>query len=151
MISLCAQGFDTKDPRLFSMAAPKLGASAYKRVFDPNSGVCPRPDRIVQDVHKVLHALKEIFKARGVFVPGLADQRGHRHTKTSLKSGNHGGKRTRLEYDCALDDESMHKDLKALLDGSEDLQSFFRLDDDDDDDDGDDAKSDGGVNGEETE
>ena len=129
MISLCAQGFDPKDPRIFTMATPKLGASAYKRVFDPDNGVCPRPDQIVQDVHKVVHALKEIFKARGVFVPGLADQRGHRHTKTSLKNKNHGGKRTRLEYECALDEKSMHEDLKALMDGSEDLQSFFVLDD----------------------
>ena len=125
MISLCAQGFDPKDPRIFTMATPKLGASAYKRVFDPDNGVCPRPDRIVQDVHKVVHALKEIFKARGVFVPGLADQRGHRHTKTSLKNKKHGGKRTRLEYECALDEKSMHEDLKALMDGSEDLQSFL--------------------------
>ena len=133
MISLCAQGFDPKDPRIFTLATPKLGASAYKRVFDPDNGVCPRPDRIVQDVHKVVHALKKIFKARGVFVPGLADQRGHRHTKTSLKNENHGGKRTRLEYEYALDEKSMHEDLKALMDGSEDLQSFFVLDDSGDD------------------
>ena len=132
MISLCAQAFDPKDPRIFTLASPKLGASAYKRVFDPVQGVCPRPDRIVQDMHKVVHACKEIYKARGVFVPGLAGGRvaGHRHTKTTRKTSNNwGGKRTRLEYECALDEKSMHEDLKALMDGSEDLQSFFVLDD----------------------
>ena len=119
VISLCAQGFDAKDPRLFSMATPKLGVSAYKHVFDPKSGVCPRPDRIVQDVHKVVHACNEIYKAKGVFVPGLAGGRvpGHRHTATKEKtSNNHGGKRDRLEYSVALDEEEMHGDLKALLD-----------------------------------
>jgi hypothetical protein len=131
VISLCAQGFDSKDPRLFSMATPKMGASAYKRVFDPTNGVCPRPKRIVQDVHKVVHACKEIYKVKGVFVPGLAGGRvaGHRHTRTSEKtSNNHGGKRTRLEYNFALDEKTMHEDLKDLLDGSEDLQAHFRLD-----------------------
>ena len=112
------------------MATPKLGASAYKRVFHPDTGVCPRPDRIIQDVHKVVHACKEIYKAKGVFVPGLAGGRvpGHRHTKTKEKtSNNHGGRRPRLEYSVALDEKEMHGDLKALLEESGDITDFFRL------------------------
>ena len=72
IISLAAKWDDKTDPRLFSMATPKLITSAYKRVFDPVNGVSPRPDRIIQDIKKVVHACKEIHKVNGVFVPGLA-------------------------------------------------------------------------------
>ena len=117
------------------MATPKLGASAYKHVFDPENGICPKPDHIVQDVHKVVHALKEIYKAKGVFVPGLTGGRvpGKRHTSTKEKtSNNHGGKRKRLEYSVTLDEETMHKDLKSLLNESDDITAFYRRKDDDD-------------------
>jgi len=118
------------------MATPKLGASAYKRIFDPETGVCPSPDRIVQDVHKVVHALKEIYKAKGVYVPGLAGGRvaGKRHTATKEKTSNNwGGKRKRLEYSVALDEETMHGDLKSLLNESDDITAFYRRKDDADD------------------
>ena len=111
------------------MATPKLGASAYRRIFDPDDGVCPRPDRIIQDVHKVVHACKEIHKVRGVYVSSLAGGRtaGHRHTATAAKtSKNHGGKRDREEYSVALDELSMHADLKALLSGGGNITDFFR-------------------------
>jgi len=113
-----------------------LGASAYKRIFDPETGVCPSPDRIVQDVHKVVHALKEIYKAKGVYVPGLAGGRvaGKRHTATKEKTSNNwGGKRKRLEYSVALDEETMHGDLKSLLNESDDITAFYRRKDDADD------------------
>ena len=129
VISLCAQGLEAKDPRLFTMATPKLGVSTHKRVFDPEDGICPRPDRIIQDVHKVMHACKEIHKVGGVFVPGLAGGRtaGHCHTATTAKtSNNHGGKRKREEYSIALDELAMHAYLKALLSGSGDITDFFR-------------------------
>ena len=135
-MSLTAQGFEAKDPCLFLMSTPKHGASAYKRIYHPDSGVCPRPDHIVQDVHKVVHVCKEIFRVKGVFVPGLAGGRvpGKRHTSTTKKASNNwGGKRDRLEYSVALDEESMHDDLKALLDGSDDIMSFFRKKDDSED------------------
>ena len=80
-------------------------------------------------MHKVVYACKEIYKVKGVYVPGLAGGRvaGHRHTSTTKKtSNNHGGKRKRLEYSVALDEKSMHNDLKALLDGSEDITAFFK-------------------------
>ena len=128
LISLTCQGFEKKDSRLFSMAMPKLGASAYKRIFDPETGVCPSPDRIVQDVHKVVHALKEIYKAKGVDMPGLAGGRvaGKRHTATKEKTSNNwGGKRKRLEYSVALDEETMHGDLKSLLNESDDITAFY--------------------------
>ena len=113
-----------------------MGASAYKRIFDPETGVCPSPDRIVQDVHKVVHALKEIYKAKGVYVPGLAGGRvaGKRHTATKEKTSNNwGGKRKRLEYSVALDEETMHGDLKSLLNESDDITAFYRRKDDADD------------------
>ena len=129
VISLFAQGFKAKDPRLFTMATPKLGANAYKCVVDPEDGICPRPDRIIQDVHKVMHACKEIHKVGGVFVPGLAGGRtaGHCHTATTAKtSNNHGRKRKQEEYSVALDELAIHIYLKALLGGSGNIIDFFQ-------------------------
>ena len=54
------------------MASPKEALSAYRRIFDPTTGVAPKPERIVQDVKKVMNALQVIFDAKGVYVPGLA-------------------------------------------------------------------------------
>ena len=123
--------YGEKDPRMFSLATPKEGASAYKRVWDPVNGVAPPSKRIVQDINKVVVAMKKIHEVKGVFVPGLAGGRvpGNRHQNTAKKtSNNHGGKRAKLEYDLALDEASMHSDLKSLLDdGTRDTTSFFVL------------------------
>jgi hypothetical protein len=136
-LSVCGNVADN-DPRRFSTSTPKQGLSAYLRVFDPKTGVAPRPDRIVQDVHKVVNACKEIYKAKGVYVPGLAGGRvaGHRHTATSKKSNNnHGGKRVRLEYNDAINDAAMHEDLRAILDEAEgDTTSKYMLPKDFDED-----------------
>lgn len=116
------------------MATPKLITSAYKRVFDPVNGVSPRPDRIIQDIKKVVHACKEIHKVNGVFVPGLAGKRvaGKRHTNTTERtSNNHGGRRKRKEYNPKSDNEQLHPDLIALLDEAQDISAFYKPDDED--------------------
>ena len=88
-----------------------------------------RPERIIQDVHKVVHACKEIHNVSGVFVPGLAGGRtaGHRHTAMTAKtSNNHGGKIKQEEYSVALDKLSVHTNLKALFSRSGDIIDFVR-------------------------
>jgi hypothetical protein len=133
IVSLAAVSDDKRDPRLFSTATPKLGSSAYRRVFCPETGVSPRPDRIIQDVHKVVHACKEIHAAKGVYVPGLAGGRvpGHRYTSTSKKtSENHGGRRQKKQYDPASLESHLHTDLRTLLNESRGVSAFFEASDD---------------------
>ncbi len=66
--------------------------STYKHVFDPDSGACPQPDCIMQDVYKVMQACNKIYKAKSVFVPDLSGGcvADHFHTITTKKiSNNH--------------------------------------------------------------
>ena len=68
-LTLCTEW---KINSLFSMATPKEASRAYRRIFEPMTGMAPKPERIVQDVKKVMNALQVIFDAKGVYVPGLA-------------------------------------------------------------------------------
>ena len=128
--------YGEKDPRIFSFATPKDIARVYARINDPETGIVPRPERIVEDVHKVVHALQEIYKSEGAFVPGLAGGRvpGHRNTDAWLKTSNNwGGKHTRKEFELKLATKGMHADLKDLLNDPErDITAVFRRDDLDD-------------------
>lgn len=84
----------------------------------------------MQDIKKIIHASKEIHKAKGAYIPGLAGGHvpGHRHTATSQKtSSNHGGNRTRLEYDPTVLEKTLHEDLIAILNESHGATSNFRL------------------------
>ena len=96
VISRAGLRYGQKDPRMFSFATPKEIARVYKRINDPVTGVVPRPERIVQDVHKVVRAMGEIYKAKGAFVPGLAGGHvpGHRNTDAWLKTSDNWGGET---------------------------------------------------------
>ena len=115
-----------RDPRHFSFATPKELACTYRRVFHPKDGVAPTPKRIVQDIKKVIVAMKTIHEHRGAFVPGLAGGRvaGHRHVQTTAKtSDNWGGKISKTNWG---DNYSMHEDLRSLLDDPHrDVTRFF--------------------------
>ncbi len=39
---------ELKNDSLFSMATPKEASRAYRRIFDPTTGVAPKPERIVR-------------------------------------------------------------------------------------------------------
>ena len=127
--SSCKYG--EKDPRIFLLATPKEGASAYTRVWDPVNGVPPPSEWIVQDINKAVVAMEKIHEAKGVFVPELAGGHvpGQCHVNTSKKtSKNHGGKRAKLESNLALDKAIMHANLKSLLDdATRYTTSFFTL------------------------
>lgn len=128
IVSMSILPDDPKDPRLFSLATPKLVASAYKRAYDPETGVSPRPERIVEDVTRFIHACKEIHKAKGVYVPGLAGGRtpGYRHKSTTEKtSNNHGGRRKRKDYDHEANESHIHPDLRDLMNESRGVSALF--------------------------
>ena len=121
------------DNRLtFSLATPRLGAIAYKRIVHPETGVAPSSKRIIDDCERVWTSCRPILEARGAFVPGLADRRGHRKTQKGNTGRNkHGGKREKLDARdfITVDDDGrfvlgkaigglgdFHDDLKALFD-----------------------------------
>ena len=79
---------DPDDKLTFSLATPRLGAIAYKRIVHPETGVAPTSERIIEDCERVWTSCCPILEHRGVFVPDLADRRGHRKTQ----KGNTGRK-----------------------------------------------------------
>jgi hypothetical protein len=143
------------DPRLFSLSTPTLTAKTYIKLTHPVTGVTPVSNRICQDIHKWPYAVTEIRKAKGVYVPGLAGNRtgGKRNTASTVRNKNHGGARTRKEYNPALTDDKTHPDLLELVkehgDNLLSVPSLFAnlpLEDDDsegeeDDDDSDDEEA----------
>ena len=112
------------------MATPKEASRAYRRIFDPTTGVAPKPERIVQDVKKVMNALQVIFDAKGVYVPGLASGRapGGRLTATAEGKKPRGGKRVRMEFRYALVECELHAHLRtALAKHGGDITSRFAI------------------------
>ena len=99
------------------MATLKEASRAYRQIFDPTTGVAPKPERIVQDVKKVMNALQVIFDAEGVYVPGLAGGRtpGGRHTATTEGKKPRGGTRVRMEFCYALVKCELHAHLRTAL------------------------------------
>ncbi len=58
------------------------------------------------------------MKAQGLYVPGLAGGRiaGGCHDATIERNALRGGKKVRMEYNLALNDQEMHTDLCAVMD-----------------------------------
>ena len=108
----------TNDPRLFSLKTPKAGSSAYDRIWNPVTGVGPPSRRIIQDIEKVVDAMKRIHAQKGAFVPNLAQRPGVRHIVSELRSENLGGPRTKNMNITMLisDRQDMHADLKEVWD-----------------------------------
>ena len=105
--------FPDEDERKFSLATPKSGESAYRRVYNEDTGVGPSSKGIVQDIEKTIDAMEVVRKAEGVFVPGLASRPGWRHIVG--RSINHGGVRKRSDYDpYKLKRDEKHRDLLAM-------------------------------------
>ena len=82
------------DARFFPLATPKNAAHAYRRIWDPTTGVAPPSKRIIQDINKVQDAMVQIHRQKGAFVPNLVQRPGDHHIINQLKSEIWGGKRT---------------------------------------------------------
>ena len=66
------------DPRRFSKATPKEIMRTLDRLWDPVTGVTPKPSRIVQDINRLKENFLIIVEADGEIVDGVADRNGHR-------------------------------------------------------------------------
>jgi ribosomal protein S13 len=100
------------DERKMRRDTPKEISKAILKLYHPETGVVPKPYRIVQDILRVLYCLEEIVKAGGAVVPGLANRNGHR-----ALVGN-GGRRyfKRLEnvVIASLDDLGIRTDVQEV-------------------------------------
>ena len=66
------------DPLRFSKATPKEVMKTVNRLWDPDTGVSPRPNRIIQDINRLKENFLLIVDADGAIVEGVADRNGHR-------------------------------------------------------------------------
>jgi hypothetical protein len=99
------------DERKFSMSTPKRGLSAYRRVYDPDTGGCPSSRRIIQDVDKVITSLEAINDCSGVVVQALGDRKGHRQKAAGVTSkAERGGARFRDAEKDKVDKKWYHPD-----------------------------------------
>ena len=122
---------DTDDPLTFSLVTPQLGASTYIHITHPDTGVSPTSDHIIEDCERVQMSCRPIIEHRGVFVPDLADPRGHRKTKKGNTWRNqHGGEREKMDMRdfIKVDDNGrliLGKAVGSLGDFHDDLKSLF--------------------------
>jgi hypothetical protein len=88
------------DARRFGLETPRQVARSYERIWDPDTGVAPSPDRIAQDFLQVFDdAIPRIVEGKGIC---LDDNKiaGRRHAKGKEKNEKWGGLRKRkLAFD----------------------------------------------------
>ena len=111
----------------FSLTTPSRIISAYKRVYCPTSehSAIPPSRRIIQDVSKVLFALRCIVEAKGHVVRGLASHKGHRdwveHYSVDGRLGEDDGNKGDNKDDGDDEDNNefkgpwLHHDTKCAL------------------------------------
>ena len=81
----------------FGMETPRQVSSSYRRIWDPDTGVAPSSDRIVQDFKLVWEdAIPRIIAGKGICLDDNSIK-GKRHTKRTKVSGKWGGKRVRKQ------------------------------------------------------
>jgi hypothetical protein len=112
-MSLTNRSPGIKNDCLFLMTTPKNAWHAYSWVFDLQTGDAPTSNQILHDIHRVKTTWWEIFKAEGVYVPGLAGGCIARiqHMETTKRSKRRGGKHVWMEFDFALDMLDRHDDF----------------------------------------
>lgn len=59
------QALPDNDHRKFDGSTPNRLSDSYRRLFHPDTGVAPTPNRIMQDVTRVLRSLEMVLNADG--------------------------------------------------------------------------------------
>ena len=107
-IRLTAHLPDT-DVRKFYKSTPNRLDKAVLKIWNPETGISPRPCRIVQDISRITSACTQIVEFRGGEVPGLAERNGHRRTRAGTKNDR------RCRPDAVRKQEAQHE-KKTLQD-----------------------------------
>ena len=100
------------DERRFSKCTPVTICHSIARLWDPISGVSPKPVQIVQDVDKVLENLFIVCEADGAVVQGICDRNGHRD---KLKPGKQYWEREPQKKAVSLDELGIHPDMCTVV------------------------------------
>ena len=112
------------DQRKFSGSTPKRLANSYIRLTDPTTGVVPTPNRIIQDVERVLVSLEKVRNAKGCIIDENGRSGRRRESKNNDDNDhvnrNWGGKRTKNnqdKYQAYLDKSisSIHNDAMLVM------------------------------------
>ena len=84
-IGLTAHLPDT-DVRKFCKSTPNRLDEAVRKIWHPETGISPRPNRIVQDISRITSACMQIVQFGGGEVPGLAERNGHRRRRAGTEN-----------------------------------------------------------------
>ena len=108
------------------MSMLKEGASAYSCIFDPCNGVSPSFNKIVQDMYKVVHTLKEIYKAHGICFPCPVGGRttGKQYNRLAGSSVKCHEKHDCSEYNCDLAEGQIHTYSKTSLNNTNSITRY---------------------------
>jgi hypothetical protein len=78
---LLTANLEKDDPRKFRKDTPKHISKAILKLYNPDTGVVPKSERIIEDCWRVVSSLNTIVKAGGKIVPSLVNRNGHRNTQ----------------------------------------------------------------------
>ena len=106
------------DLRRFSKSTPKCITSSISRIWDPETGVSPSSNRIIQDILRVKENIELVVEAGGAIVPGVCDRNGHRRTQRA-DGLDRRGKYDRDKMDSSqvpegLESMDLHSDCKQV-------------------------------------
>ena len=62
------QHLKDEDPRKFDGSTPKRLSHSYLRLYNPETGVTPTSNRIIQDITRVLSSLEKVLDAKGCII-----------------------------------------------------------------------------------
>ena len=108
-----------EDCRRFSKATPKLIKEAVERIWDPEMGVTPRSNRIIQDIQRVKENLKLVVEADGAVVPGVVDRNGHRN---SQRIGRKYWPRRENPKALSIEELGLHSDCREVVEQLHDTE-----------------------------
>ena len=95
------------DPRRFGLETPRQVARSYARIWDPDTGVAPSPERIAHDFLQVFEdAVPRIVEGKGI----CNKIAGRRHAKGNKKNEKWKGPRKMIRADSALRRQGRSRD-----------------------------------------
>ena len=83
------------------------------RIWDPDNGVSPRPDRIVQDIERLKENIAIVIEAEGAIVTDAVDQNGHRRKKSNGQK-QYQPKKEQFQA-LSVNELNLHKDAQDVL------------------------------------
>ena len=97
------------NPLRFFKAKAREVMKKVERLWDPETGVSPRPNRIAQDVKRLREKFLRIVDTDGAIVEGVADRNRHRRC---VGPGRSYHEQLPPQLVCKVEDLNLHPDRK---------------------------------------